>query len=79
MAECSTEPSENFKTFVVQQLKVVKAAAWILNLMQTVVFSVLFCYLHIVGRIPPVQQMELCAAAGASRDAAVPLPAARKC
>lgn len=33
----------------------------------------------LVGRILPLQQMELCAAAGASQDAAAPLPAARKC
>lgn len=56
-------------------LKVAKAAAWILNLLQTVISPGLFCCLHVgalkaealVGSILPVQAVELCAAAAASR------------
>lgn len=64
-------------------LKGAKAAAWILNLLQTIISPGLFCCLHIgaltaealVGRILPVQPVELCAAAAASQDLLLP-PAA---
>lgn len=68
-------------------LQVAKAAAWILNLLQTIISPGLFCCLHIgalkaealVGRILPVQQVELCAAAAASRDVLLPPSSSRKC
>lgn len=67
-------------------LKVAKAAAWILNLLQTVISPGLFCCFHVgalkaealVGSILPVQAVELCAAAAASWAVLLP-PSLRKC